>query len=274
MYFGGRFTRELFDFFNELSPDFSRQLRAPAVDVTEKYEGELVSSFDLALEKALMQFIRDRDPSAVIVSEETAHVWPPESDRFWVIDPLDGTHNFLMGLPMFGTMLAYCDRGDVVFGAVFLPAQRMFGRSGLYFATRGYGAWGVDPFLDLFPLYVSQKKKLVKALLFVEGSSRAFLKSPAVMRIVDAVPRWRANLSSCWSLVGVAGGKNMPAGADLLMTVGNKPWDNLPACLFIEEAGGRVTDFEGKRWSLENFSTLVFSNGFLHDAVLNLLHET
>ena len=53
-----------------------------------------------------------------------------------------------------------------------------------------------------------------------------------------------------------------------------KIWDHAAGSLIVEEAGGRVTDFEGKRWSLENFSTLVFSNGFLHDAVLNLLHET
>lgn len=63
----------------------------------------------------------------------------------------------------------------------------------------------------------------------------------------------------------------LPVGADLLISVENKPFDNLPIALLVEEAGGRVTDFKGRPWSLTNYESLLFSNGKVHDAALAIM---
>lgn len=77
---------------------------------------ELVGELDIELEELITKHLLKIAP---VVGEESGLRWPPSADSFWVVDPLDGTHNYLMGLPTFGTMVAYVEQGQVVLNAVF-----------------------------------------------------------------------------------------------------------------------------------------------------------
>ncbi|MDP3727540.1 MAG: inositol monophosphatase family protein, partial [bacterium] len=233
-----------------------------------KEDRTFASSIGLESEEKCLSFLESDFPGMAIVSEETRSGWPPSADRFWLVDPDDGTHNLLSGLPNFGTMLALIENGLVTFTAIFLPFERAFGRSGLYVAGRGAGAWewGDTP----RPLAVSGKRNLTDAFLFVEGPSWRVTTAP-FPQLVSSVRRWRINLATCWAGTRLVLGGVLPAGGDLMVSFGNQPWDNLPVALLVEEASGRVSAFDGRPPTIGNCRNLVFSNGFLHDAALAVL---
>ena len=255
-------------FSDELAGLFVDNFRRSDQQFSEKGErGELVSSFDRQLDERFFGFLARHFPEARVVSEETPAAWPPGEEDTWLIDPLDGTHNFLAGFPLCGAMAVLIRRRVAVFTAIFLPLERALGRSGLYIAGRGFGAWQWQNPKPI-RLAVSRQADIAKAFLLLEGPTKALSESPAVARLITATRRSRNNLSVCLSAVSVARGGLVPAGVDLLVSVGNQPWDNLPAALLVKEAGGRVSDHRGNPWSVENYSDLVFSNGLLHDATL------
>ncbi len=259
--FSGLFDDLCYVFF---PPDFY----GGNISVLEKDDGSLASGVGLEVERRYFTFLDQYFPDVAVVSEETRNIWPSPVDTFWLLDPDDGTHNLLWGLPAFGSMAALIENRQVVFSAIFLPAERAMGRSGLYVAARGAGAW--EWMARPRPLHVSKQRDLGKASLFLEGPSRRLEGGPTA-RLKSAVRRHRINLSVAWTGTRVAIGGLTPASADLMVSSGNQPWDNLPVALLIEEAGGRVTDHRGQPWSIENFSELIFSNGVLHEQALAVL---
>lgn len=258
-------------FSDELAGLFVDNFRRSDQQFSEKGErGELVSSFDRQLDERFFGFLAKHFPDAHVVSEETPAAWPPGEEDTWLIDPLDGTHNFLAGFPLCGAMAVLIRRRVVVCTAIFLPLERALGRSGLYIAGRGFGAWQWQTPKPI-QLAVSRQADIAKAFLLLEGPTKALAASPAVARLITATRRSRSRLSACLSAVSVARGGLVPAGVDLLVSVGNQPWDNLPAALLVEEAGGKVTDHDGNPWSVENYRDLICSNGLLHQATLEIL---
>lgn len=265
-------ARLFWPFFTELRALFlENSVGGETPEVPEVKEGgELVGFLDREIDRRFLQFLGRHFPGIPIVSEESGGEWPPEGGTVWLVDPLDGTHNHLSGLPIFGSMAALIQGGDVVFSAVFLPVEFACGRSGFYFAGRGQGAWlwqAASP----VKLVVADERDLSRAFLFLEGSSRALSRSATAQRLVQATQRSRNNLTPAWVATRIAAGALFPAAAHLMVTFKNKPWDNLPACLLIEEAGGRVSDHAGQPWSLANYADLVYSNGWLHDSALKVL---
>lgn len=262
-------ARLFWPFFSELRTLFLENLMGSGEVPMVKEGGELVGTLDKAIEERFFRFLNGHFPGIPMVSEEAGGEWPPQSDLTWLIDPLDGSHNHLCGLPMFGSMAALIEGGDVTFSAFFLPMEFALGRSGFYFAGRGAGAWLWNSSSPL-KLAVSRERNLSEAFLLLEGRTKTLWGSPAVSPQVLATRRARVNVSMAWAATRLAAGSLFPAGADLVVAVGNKPSDNLPACLLIEEAGGKVSDFSGKPWSVENSQDLLYSNGFLHDQALTL----
>lgn len=257
--------------FNDLAAELCRlfvdKFKAPQT-VAAKEGNELVGELDRAADAECARVIRKFFGDALIVSEESNPAWPCDAPEYWLVDPFDGTHNFLMGLPLCGTMAAHVYEGVVDFAAVLLPLERRFGRTGVYLALRGKGAWELAAAGHLAPIKVSSRTNLAEAFLLLEGPSRGLEDSAFAGRLKRACRRNRVNLGAAVSGVLVASGGLMPAGADIVVTVNNKPWDNLPIALLIEEAGGRVTDHAGQPWSTVNYANLVMSNGRVHDAAL------
>lgn len=219
----------------------------------------------MVLDSAIAAFFRKHLPETLLVSEEGFRGEFPDPD-FVMVDPLDGTHNFLMGLPIFGSMLVWVHEGKSISSMVFLPAKQLLSGNGFHFAARGHGAWQHSS-RGWERIFVSDCPALEKARLLVDGPSNVSDRHALVQKIKPRAARWRAP-GACWAGALVATGGMLPEGADCLISIGSKPWDNLPIALLVEEAGGKVTDLDGRPCDLRNCSELVFSNGILHEEIL------
>lgn len=240
------------------------------VDSNIRFENKpdktLVSAFDKKLEMMLVGVVEEYFPGLDIVSEESPHVWPPTSSGFCIIDPLDGTHNFLMGAPIFGSMLAFVRDGRVDFSMIVTSRE-------ICFAERGMGAFMIkDPCGGpdgTRHMKVSSQTDLKEALVLFDGPSERI--GPLIGRISGEMRRFRHGLSAAVSQILLASGGLYPSGADAVVSIGNKPWDHLAGCLLVEEAGGKVTDLRGNPYSITNCNNIVFSNGKIHEQIVETL---
>ncbi len=246
-----------------------------AKKVEVKSPTELVGELDKLLEKQLMIFLPGLAGYPVIGEESFATrfggIWPPAEKSFWLADPIDGTHNFLTGNPNFGSIVALVEDGKVVFGAIYIHSEkRMHVPGKLYFAAKDLGAWKFGAKKALLPLAVSGTEDLKQATLLVEGPSEKVRYSWLAQKARYAALRDYKGLSSSFALTRIANANHMSLPADILIMCGNKPWDSLAGALIVEEADGIVTGFDGTPYSLENCSSLIYSNKVLNEKILAL----
>jgi myo-inositol-1(or 4)-monophosphatase len=217
--------------------------------------GDLVSKVDFECERKIISIIRSKFPGHSILSEECGEK-KKDSDYKWVIDPLDGTHNFLWGLPMFGTSIALLYKKDVILGVIYLPCSNK-----LYVAEKGKGA-----FLNGKRIRVSKASKIKKSLVLYDGGLHRDAKKK--VRLIDklAVTAFRIRIlgAASVSLTHLANGH-----ADIYIEHSTNPWDISAGLLIIEEAGGKVTTLDGKKHSLSN-EGFVASNGKLHNQIIKI----
>ncbi|MBI4262485.1 inositol monophosphatase family protein [Candidatus Uhrbacteria bacterium] len=230
---------------------------------------ELVGELDKKLEQRYFTFFDEHFPNDHVVSEETKHEWPPPHDKFWIIDPCDGTHNMLSGNPCFGTVAARVENGIVAFCAIFLPHDRTFGESGCYIAGRDCGSWRWNSNGDNHRLHVSETHSLEKSFLLIEGPSKRVLASSCARLLMQRARFFRKISATSWSGVLVASGGEYPSGCSGLICFESSPWDTLPVALLIREAGGTISDFQGAPLTVRNYANLVMSNGQIHDQILS-----
>lgn len=240
----------------------------------KKAKNQYTGEFDLRVEDKFLIFLEKYFPGECVVSEEAGGLWPPGDETTWLLDPVDGSHNSLAGIPLYGSMLVLIKGKIVVFSAIFLPLELLFKKkAGLYISARGLGAWTCDQSDKLSKLVVSSESQLKEAFILLEGPSKKLIDFAAKIKITQKSKRNRIGLSACWTMTRVALGGLYSRGIDGAIALDNQPWDNLPGCLLIEEAGGKVTDFKGRPWSIENCRNLVLSNGLLHGQVLEILQN-
>ncbi len=215
----------------------------------------LVTEADHAAEKAIMDTIKEKFPDHFILSEEAGEL-SSASEYKWIIDPIDGTVNYAHGIPICCVSIGLEHRGKVIMGAVFNPLLNEF-----YFAEKGKGA-----VLNGDPIHVSDKSKVMDAAV-VTGFPYVYLDIPngpleIFSRFIrKGVPVRRlgsAAMDLCW----VAAGR-----FDAFFEHKLNPWDSAAGFLIVEEAGGRVTDFEGKDYSLYQ-ERIVATNGLVHDEMI------
>lgn len=258
---------KFYGLFSGLKPVFEGYLARGQKMRAKNGGGELVGELDLVLDAQIAGFLRQNFPGVPIISEEGGHTWPPEAREFFVVDPCDGTHLAGIEVPAFGSMVALVKNSDVVLSAIYLP----FHPNGLYLAVRGGGAWQFMPNGSPRRLQVSGKENLEEAYVLLDGPTHEkFSPENEFTPAVIWNTKRKKELSSCWSGTRVASGSFLPISVEALISTGSKPCDNLPIALLVEEAGGKVTDHFGNPWSLENCSSLVFSNGCLHEKILAL----
>ncbi|HKR66433.1 MAG TPA: inositol monophosphatase family protein [Thermoanaerobaculia bacterium] len=223
-----------------------RYFRSASLLIETKEDRTPVSEADLLIERELRQRIAAVHPDDAIFGEE--YGVRGTSSRRWIIDPIDGTKNFIRGIPVFATLIALED----VAGVVSAPA---LGRQ--WYAARGEGA-----FCNGTRLHVSKIATIEEAHLTYDsitdfdthGGTDAFLKLTR-----DC---WRSRgFGDFWSHMMVAEG-----AVEIAIEPAVAAWDMAPVKIIIEEAGGRFTDLRG-RATIEGGSALS-TNGLLHDQVL------
>jgi len=209
------------------------------IPVHDKSFNDFVTEVDRAAEAAIIEILHEAYPQHAILAEESGQTG--SSDFVWIIDPLDGTTNFLHGLPQYAVSIALAERGVPTQAVVYDPT-----RNELYTATRGAGAY-----LNDRRLRVSKRAKLRDGLIGTGFPFREFAHIDTYLAILR-------------DLMGVCSGVRRPGAAaldlayvaagryDAFFEIGLKPWDIAAGALLVTEAGGLVGDLEGENRHLES----------------------
>ncbi len=226
-----------------------------------KPDRSFVTVADQGVEREIRSRIGARYPDHGLIGEEYGTEAGDAPTR-WYIDPIDATHNFIRGVPLFGTLLAVEVDGEIQAGMISAPVLRE-----RWWAARGLGAWarGLD---GERPVRVSRVASLEDAQLLY--GSRTDNVASGLMPGFDTLvaSAWRdRGFGDFWGYTLLAEG-----AAEAMMEVGMKTWDLAAPLIVIEEAGGRVTDaFGDRRIDAVSF---VATNGLLHDEILRRLQTS
>ncbi|MEO8582751.1 MAG: inositol monophosphatase family protein [Flavitalea sp.] len=218
----------------------------------------LVTEADHAAEKAIIDTIREQFPEHFILSEESGEM-KTNSEYKWIIDPIDGTVNYAHGIPICCVSIGLEQNGKMIMGAVYNPLLGEF-----YLAEKGKGA-----LLNGEPIHVSDKKSVIDSCL-VTGFPYTYLDMPnGPIQVFErfirkGVPVRRlgsAAMDLCW----VAAGR-----FDGFFEHKLQAWDSAAGFLIVEEAGGKVTDFDGTYYSPYQ-PRILATNGSIHDEMIELI---
>lgn len=220
----------------------------------------LVTEIDKKSESKIIDIIKNNFPDDSILSEEIGSI-DAASNCKWIIDPIDGTINYAHGIPLSCISIGIEKNGEIIMGLVYNP---MSGEK--FFAEKGKGAY-----LNGNKISVTKENNLRKALLvtgFPYDSSRNPNKPVDVFGrfVMLDIPIRRlgsAALDLCWTACGRFDG---------FWEYNLNPWDTAAGYLILKEAGGLVTDFQGKEYSVYNKEILA-TNGLLHEDILKIIQN-
>lgn len=223
--------------------------------ITTKSLNSLVSKVDIEAEHRLVEILRQELPSASYLTEEKTTV-QSESELLWIIDPLDGTTNFLHGLPHYSISVALEIDRELVLGVVYDCAKKE-----CFYAWKGGGAW-----LNGKAIQVSSASSLDQSLLATGFPYYDFEKMPGYLAVLEYFMRHTRGLrrfgSAALDLAWVACGRY-----EGFFEYGLNPWDVAAGIVLIREAEGRITDFSNGPTVSEG-KEILGTNGKLHQRML------
>ena len=225
-----------------------------------KEDTSLQTTADLESEQIIIDTIVRKFPDHSIDCEERGLI-PSSSPYTWLIDSLDGTENFFLGIPYFSSSITLCEHGCPKIAVVYNPITQE-----LYTATKGEGA-----FLNDNRISVSKQTRLRGCRTFFipdfttkKQHDTTRLREKLYMQSRRLLDTWSPALDWCL----VASGK-----VDIVVSVAGYSMYPDAGTLMLEEAGGKVTDFDNRPLSKENNGRIVGSNSLLHDQLLQLIEE-
>lgn len=227
------------------------------LEIRAKPDRTLVTVADTAVETLIREALADAYPADGVLGEEQGAEAGSSGAR-WIVDPIDATHNFVRGIAIFGTLLAFERDGELVLGAVSAPAlgQR-------WSAIRGGGAHLRDH-VGKRPIAVSRIDRWEEAHLLHSSIGRLDdSQEPALAAMARSAWRNRG-FGDFWAHMLVAQGS-----AEAMIEADLQPWDLAAPAVIVTEAGGRVSDFAGNPTWLG--PEAVSTNGLLHAEVLGRL---
>ena len=233
---------------------------AADLEVSLKADASHVTEADLATERAIRAILETERPADGVFGEEYGVTG--DTHRQWIIDPIDGTANYLKGIPMWTTLIALAIDGVPRVGVASQPA---IGRR--WWAATGHGAWTNVPGGEPRRLAVSSVDSIAASSVSFQsiGQWRDAGKLDALERLTSAVWRDRG-YGDAWPYMLLAEGR-----LEFVAEFGVKEYDIAALVPIVTEAGGRFTSFDGED-SLSERSSLA-TNGVLHDDYLQLLHS-
>jgi myo-inositol-1(or 4)-monophosphatase len=217
---------------------------------------EVATRYDKEVNRLIVDEIKRHYPRHSLLTEESGFL-QGDPDWLWIVDSLDGTGNFADFNPFFSVCIALMHQGELLLGAIYAPAIDEF-----YFAEKGQGAY-----LNGVKIQVSDVSDLHQSyILYCEGGEKNRGRTGELLNkvyplVTDIRKLGSAGLETAW----VAAGKG-----DAYFSTRIEPWDVAPGVLLVQEAGGKVSDFQGNPWKPLT-GDLVFSNKKLHEKILGLL---
>lgn len=227
--------------------------------VREKGPADLVTEADLASQEAIRRFVADRFPKHAFLGEESPDFSVLDSPYCWIVDPLDGTMNYVHGLPNYAVSVALAHGGSVVAGTVFDPVS-----GECFSAAAGRGA-----FCNGTRLATSGLTKLSRALVAVSFPTKINRDSPEISALLAILPHcqaFRRMGSSALNLCYLAAGR-----IDAYWSTSTKIWDIAAGILMVREAGGQVTGPAGQPFDLATGDFMAAATPPLHRAVLDVI---
>jgi myo-inositol-1(or 4)-monophosphatase len=230
------------------------------IETKDNQQFNLVTEADRNAESRIVEILLEAFPDHAILGEEGgAH--EGTAPYKWIIDPLDGTTNYTHAFPMFSVSIALEHDGVLEVGVIYDPV-----RDEMFYAERGKGA-----FLNGEPIHVSDPDRIETSMLVTgfpynirENPDYCYERFIAFLMEAQAIRRLGSAALDC---AYIAAGR-----LDGFWEVSLQPWDKAAGQLLIEEAGGRVSDFEGKEHNIYALPLLA-SNGHIHDEMVRVLAE-
>ncbi len=232
-----------------------RKLKSTQVDA--KGKGDYVTELDYKSEHEIIKIIKKMYPDHAILAEESSNQ-EMDSQYQWIIDPLDGTANYIQKIPVYAVSIGVAVMGIIRIGVIYSPETEE-----MFWAESGKGAY-----LNGNRIRVSKKKKMENAILatgfpfrvkenldtYLQSFKRLFLQSAGVRRMGAAA------VDLAYTACGILDG---------FWEMKLKPWDIAAGSILVKEAGGRVSDFQG----MENYmksGNIVAGNPFVHGKILEI----
>ena len=225
---------------------------------------DIVTATDKKCEEEIVHILRSETPDYGIIGEEGTNI---PGEKVWIVDPLDGTTNFSHSYPFCGPSIGLCEGNTILVGALANPLSNE-----LFFASKNQGSYMNDLYNKGKPtkLQVTDTSELHKSLF-----SSGFPHNKKSQRFKNMLERFirleheshsiRKTGSAALSLAYVAAGR-----LESYVASGVYSWDMAGGALLVEEAGGKVTNFEGGPYTMESREWLV-TNGAIHDQMVELL---
>lgn len=224
--------------------------------VREKSKSNLVTEADFAAQQAIHDFLGGRYPHHGFHGEEGLNEIRPDSPYRWIIDPLDGTTNYVHGFPYFAVSIGMEYEGKLVVGAIFDPT-----RDEMFLAMKGGGAT-----LNRRPLHPSEVTELSQAMVVASLPVATSPDDVAVKRFLKMLPHAQTvqrTGSAALNLAYVAAGR-----LDGFWSTSLKPWDMAAGVVLVEETGGRVTRLDGGPFSVEEPNLLATNGSNIHQELM------
>ena len=224
--------------------------------IIRKARKELVSNVDMECQQLSYDLLTD-ETHYPILSEEVRNTGDIPEDYCWVVDPLDGSHNFIAGLPAFGVSIALVKNGQSIAGVIYLPFYDM-----LYSAIKDHGSYKNGQ-----KICVSTNDNLEKSMITYDNMFHSDINIiKRFEMITDRSFTVRITGSAIYDFSLIASGK-----IDLRIWNNTKIYDFAAGALIVEEAGGKITDFKGNPITLKT-KDIIASNGLVHNEIINIIN--
>ena len=231
------------------------------LQVSTKGPGDFVTSADKRTEKILIEEIQKAHPEHGIITEETGIINKSNVEKKWIIDPIDGTMNFLNGIPQFAISIAYEEKGEIICGVIFNPILNE-----MFVAEKGNGAY-----LNNSRIRVSNKKKIKNALLVTGGpKGNSKIKNKIFSEYINVsnnVSNVRKFGSAALDMAYVACGR-----FDGYWQRELNYWDVAAGIIILKEAGGLINFFEDDENNPLK-KNIIACNSNIHNELLDLISK-
>ncbi len=225
--------------------------------VIRKDMKELVTEIDMAVQAQLINYLGSKTDCHTFISEEKS-VPEIRGNDCWIIDPLDGTHNLVAGLPFYGTSVAYLKNNEIMLGAIYFPESE-----DLYYAQKDRGV-----FKNNCRISVSINDDIEKSI--VAYDNQFYLSQNSIANFVKIQEKTFtvrilgvASRDACYVAEGIL---------DARIWNSTKLCDVAAGALIVKEAGGKATDFSGNEVNLQSVKDVIVSNGRVHNEIVNILN--